>query len=194
MKKSLLVILTLLCLVSLAQAQHVAVKTNLVYGAVAQTPNLGLEVGLGNRSTLDVSGGYNWFNLDGSMENNKKLVHWLGQIEYRYWLCRTFNGHFLGVHALGSQFNISNHELPMLFGRGSEHYRHEGWAVGGGISYGYSFYLADRWSLELNVGVGYARLNYDKYDCVKCGKKLGTETRDYFGPTKAGVSLIFIIK
>lgn len=175
-------------------AQYVALKTNLLYGGYTFTPNLSLEVALGNRSTLDIGGGYNWFNLNGERDNNKKLVHWLGQIEYRYWFCEKYNGHFLGVHALGSQFNIAGHELPMLFGKGSAQYRHQGWGAGAGISYGYSFYLGKRWSLEANVGVGYARLQYDKYDCVKCGQKIESVGRDYFGPTKVGISMIYIIK
>lgn len=177
-----------------AKAQDLALKTNLAYGAYTYTPNLSLEIGLGKRSTLDLSGAYNWFNLAGSMENNKKLVHWIGQIEYRYWLCNKFNGHFFGVHALGTNYNISGHELPMLFGKGSKNFRYQGWGAGVGISYGYSFFLSNRLSLEANVGAGYVRLKYDKFDCVKCGQKIGPETRHYFGPTKVGISLIYIIK
>lgn len=177
-----------------AEAQHVAVKTNLLYGAYAYTPNLSVEVALGKRSTLDIGAGYNWFTPSNPDANNKKLVHWLGEVEYRYWLCRKFNGHFFGVHVLGTQYNIAQHNLPLLFGKNSADSRFEGWGAGAGISYGYSFYLGKRWSLEANVGVGYARLHYDKYDCVNCGRKQATEDRNYFGPTKAGVSLIYIIK
>lgn len=137
-----------------AHAQKAAVKTNLLYGVYTRTPNLGMEFALGDRHTLDLGGGYNPWNWKGSPGDNKKLVHWLAQAEYRY----------------------------------------EGWGAGGGISYGYSFYLGKRWSLEANIGVGYVRLHYDKYDCVKCGEKVGTESRNYFGPTKAGISLIYIIK
>lgn len=180
--------------VTAASAQTVAVKTNLLYGAYTYTPNLSLEIGLGRRSTLELGGGYNWLTYGDQQEASKKLVHWLGQLEYRYWLCNSFNGHFFGVHALGTQFNIAGHELPLLFGKGSEQYRYEGWGVGAGISYGYSFYLGKRWSLEATIGVGYARLYYDKFDCVKCGNKIATESRNYFGPTKAGLSLIYIIK
>lgn len=176
------------------QAQKLAIKTNLLYGAYTYTPNLGLELALSKRSTLEVGGGYNWFNKDASSVNNKKLVHWLGQMEYRYWLCSKFSGHFFGVHALGTQYNIAGHELPLLFGKDSKKHRYEGWGAGAGISYGYNFYLGKRWGLETNIGVGYARLHYDKYDCVKCGKKKATENRNYFGPTKAGISLIYIIK
>lgn len=189
----LLVCLSLLCSLE-ARSQHVALKTNLLYGAYTFTPNLSLEVSLGGRSTLEIGGGFNPWNAQGSVENNKKLAHLLGQIEYRYWFCDRFDGHFLGLHALGAQYNISSHELPMLFGKGSAAYRHEGWGVGAGVSYGYSFYLGKRWSLEATVGVGYAQLHYDRYDCIKCGNKIDSQVRHYFGPTKAGLSLIFLIK
>lgn len=178
----------------ITHAQKIAVKTNLLYGVHTRTPNLSLEFGLGNRHTVEFGGGYNPWDRKGSPGDNKKLVHWLAQAEYRYWLCSKFSGHFFGLHALGTQYNIGGHKLPLLFGKGSGDYRHEGWGAGGGISYGYSFYLGKRWSLEANIGVGYVRLHYDKYDCVKCGEKVGVENRNYFGPTKAGISLIYIIK
>ncbi|MEG2856489.1 DUF3575 domain-containing protein [Bacteroides sp.] len=193
--KRLLILLTLCVgLAGSVFAQgEVGIKTNLLYGAGAFTPNLGVEVGLGRRTTLDVSGGYNWFNLDGKKKNNKKLVHWMVQPEFRYFLCEKFNGHFFGVHALYSQYNIAGHNLPMLFGNGSKGYRHEGWAAGTGISYGYQLMLGRSWNLEFNVGVGYAQFKYDKYECKNCGEKVATETKHYFGPTKAGISLIWII-
>lgn len=87
----------------LAQGE-VGIKTNLLYGGYALTPNLGVEVGLGRRTTLDLSGGYNWFNLNGKDSNNNKTVHWMVQPEFRYFLCEKFNGHFFGVHALYSQY------------------------------------------------------------------------------------------
>lgn len=178
-----------------AYAQNVVgIKTNLLYGAGALTPNLGAEIDLGKRTTIDVSGGYNWFNHDGRRNDNKKLTHWMVQPEFRYWLCQKFNGHFFGVHALASGYNISRYNLPMLFGKGSQKYRHEGWAAGAGVSYGYQLILANHWNLEMNVGVGYARLKYDKYDCKTCGEKIGSSSKNYFGPTKAGISLIYIIK
>lgn len=177
-----------------ARAQKAAIKTNLLYGAYTYTPNLGIEAGLGRKTTLSLSGGYNPWNLSGTTENNKKLVHWLGQLELRYWLCQRFNGHFFGIHALGSQFNISGHKLPLLFGQDSKDYRYEGYAAGGGITYGYQFILGKRWNLEAAIGMGYARLNYGKYECHKCAEKLGDEKKNYVGPTNAGVSLIYIIK
>ena len=191
MKKNILLLLLLMCVVIPGKAQQVAVKTNLFYGAYTYTPNLGIEIGLGGRSTLDIGGGYNPWHRKGTATDNKKLVHWLGQIEYRYWLCQKFNGHFFGVHALGSQYNIGQHNLPLLFGKGSKNYRYEGYAFGAGISYGYQFVLGRHWNFETSLGVGYARLKYDKYDCPRCSEKITAESRNYFGPTKATVSLIY---
>lgn len=192
MKKSFLVTLSLLFCTSHSIAQKITLKTNLLYGSYAQTPNLSMEFGLGKRITLDISGGYNPWNRTGSAGNNKKLVHWIVQPELRYWTCQRFNGHFFGIHAFGSQYNISEYELPLLFGKGSKDYRYEGWAAGGGISYGYQWILGKHWNLEATIGVGYAYLKYDKYDCPKCGDYVGEYSKSYFGPTKAGVSLIYV--
>lgn len=193
MKRTILVFLALLfgC-IPVSRAQVVAVKTNLVYGATAFAPNLGLEFGLGKRSTLDLGAGYNWFTNNN--DSNKKLVHWLAQAEYRYWFCQKFNGHFIGAHALGTQYNIAGHDLRWLFGSEAKEHRYEGWGVGAGISYGYQFFLGKRWSLEATLGVGYVRLNYDRYKCPRCGELQGSEHRNYFGPTKAGITLIYLIK
>lgn len=176
-------------------SQDITIKTNLLYGVGTFTPNIGIEIGLGKRTTLDISGGYNWFNLDGAnSSNNKKLVHWIVQPEFRYFLCERFTGHFFGIHAIGSQYNIGGYELPMFFGKESKNYRYEGYAYGAGLSYGYQLPLAKRWNLEFNIGVGYMRMKYDQYDCSNCGElKENGATKNYFGPTKAGISLIFLI-
>jgi hypothetical protein len=171
-----------------------AVKTNLLYGAGTMTPNLGLEFGVSGRGTVNIAGGYNSRNLEGAADDgaNKKLVHNLFGIEYRYWLCERFNGHFFGVHTMGSRYNIGGYEIPLLLGEGSKNFRFDGFAVGAGLSYGCQFVLGTHWNLEAAVGVGYLYLRYDKYDCPKCGNKIGTSARDYLGPTNAGLSLMYL--
>ena len=44
------------------------------------------------------------------------------------------------------------------------------------------------------VGLGYARIEYEKYPCAECGSKLKDTGRNYFGPTKAALSIIYLIK
>lgn len=192
MKRIFLGIFLLGCVAaSPLKAQNVALKTNLFYWATTLTPNLALELGLTKQTTLEVGLGYNPWNLAGSEANNKKLVHLLGQVEYRYWPCEKFNGHFFGVHLLGATYNISGHELPLLFGKGSKDYRFEGWAAGAGVSYGYQFVLSSHWNLEAGLGLGFVRLQYDRFNCAKCAAKQNTAQRDYFGPTKATLAIIY---
>lgn len=193
-KKAILIVLLIASINIVAKGQDIAIKTNALYWGINGTINLGMEIGLDDNSTLDIGAGYNPWKVNGSGENNKKLAHWLGQVEYRYWFCRKFIGNFVGVHMLGGQYNISNYNLRMLFGKDSKDYRFQGYAIGGGISWGYQFYLGKHWNLETTIGVGYARLQYSKYNCKKCGVKLETKGRNYFGPTKAGVSIVYLIK
>lgn len=51
-----------------------------------------------------------------------------------------------------------------------------------------------RFSIEAVIGGGYARMEYDKYRCAGCGERMGHYKRNYFGPTRAGVSLIYFIR
>ena len=195
MKQKLIIIALIMCGFSAVAQERIAVKTNLLYGATTLTPNLGVEVGLGKHTTIDIAGGYNWFNLDGAKNNNKKLVHWMVQPEFRYFLAERFNGHYFGVHGIASMYNIGGYNLPMLFGKDSQNYRHEGSAYGVGFSYGYQYMLSERWNIAANIGAGYMNMNYDRYNCRNCGglNKEGV-TKNYFGITKAGISIIYIIK
>lgn len=194
MKNVLILLLTGFSFSTYLHSQEVAIKTNLLYGGYTLTPNIGTEIALGKRSSIDLSAGYNPWNLNGSSSSNKKLVHWLANAEYRYWICQPMYGHFFGVNMLGSQYNIAGYKLPLLFGKNSKDYRHEGYAIGAGFSYGYQFLLSKHWNIELNVGIGYAYLNYSRFNCVKCGSFIDKKHKNYVGPTKAGISIGYIIK
>ena len=159
-------------------------KTNLLYDATA-TFNLGVEFRTGQRTSLDVSGNWNPF----SFSNNRKWKHVLIQPEFRWWMKESFSGHFFGAHAHYAYYNVGN--LPKPFSANMREHRYEGWLAGVGVSYGYRWNFTSHWGLEATVGVGYAYMDYDKYDCETCGAKLGSDTKNYFGPTKAGVTLIY---
>ena len=182
-RKALLAFLLCIAIGSIA-AQKVALKSNLLYDATT-TLNVGLEVGLSPKWSLDLPVNYNPWEFS----DNKKLKHWLVQPELRYWFCERFNGHFLGLHGHASQFNVGGIKLF-----GLEDSRFEGNLYGGGLSYGYHWILNTRWSIEATIGLGYAYIDYTEYECARCGSEKDKGTRNYFGPTKAGISLIYIIK
>ncbi|WP_455625490.1 DUF3575 domain-containing protein [Parabacteroides sp.] len=171
------------------RGQRLAVKTNGLAWATT-TPNLGFEAALSERYTLQIFGSYNPFTL----KENHKLKHWLVQPELRWWARQAFRGHFVGLHVIGGEFNAGGIKLPFDLLSDLATYRYEGGGFGGGLSYGYQWRLGKRWGVEASVGFGYARLNYDKYPCEKCGEKIGEEKKNYWGPTKAAISIIYTIK
>jgi hypothetical protein len=161
-----------------------AIKTNILYDATMSI-NLGAEFKVGRRWTLEIPATYNPWAL--RADYKWKLL--LAQPELRWWPCEPFNGHFFGLHGHYAFYNIA--------GVGSEwmrNYRFEGWLAGGGITYGYQFYLGPRWNLELSIGAGYTNLEYDRSECILCGDFKGRETMGFIGPTKAALTLIYIIK
>ena len=168
-------------------AQKVAVKTNLLYDATA-TINLGLEIALAPKWTLEAEVGLNPFtgkNDDGSY--GKSLKHFRLHPEVRYWFCEAFYKHFLGLHIPYLIYNISDVKLL-----GTENERHQGWGTGVGISYGYQWVLGKHWNIEASVGVGYLYLDSEVYPCANCGTKVRDVKKHYFGPTQAAISAVYI--
>lgn len=191
-KRILFVLVAIIGFISPAIAQKVAVKSNLLYD-VTSTINLGTEFGLSPKWTLDVSANYNpW-----TYSNNKKWKHWLVQPEARYWFCNKMMGHFIGFHAIAGSYNIGNVNADFKF-LGTDFsklkdYRYEGWFVGAGVAYGYSWVLSKHWNLEAELGVGYTYSKSDKFECASCGEKLEDDkTHHYVGPTKAALNLVYV--
>ncbi|MCI6295072.1 MAG: DUF3575 domain-containing protein [Bacteroidales bacterium] len=186
-KYGLSLILTLASLLT-ANAQKVALKTNLLYDATT-TPNLGAELAMGKKSTLQLFYGLNPWKF--ASDRTKQLRHWLLIPEYRYWTCQKFNGHFFGIHALGGQYNVGGIDLPNPVFKDLDEKRYEGWYAGGGLTYGYQWLLSRHWNLEASVGVGYIRFHYKEFPCTECGALIQENNKNYFGPTKLALSLMY---
>ena len=151
----------LMCLLasSLYMYGQIAVKTNVAMDAVA-IPNLGVEVGLSKKLTLDVPMYYNpWKYSDSKMLKLAML-----QPELRYWLCDKFNGHFFGAHLMGGAYHTTGIDLPFSPFDDLKDFRYKGQFYGGGISYGYQFVLGRHWNLGATIGIGYAYVRYKKYE------------------------------
>jgi hypothetical protein len=167
-------------------------------GQWSPTPNLGVEVALWPRWTLDVDGAWNPFKF----RENKSTRFWAVQPEVRYWLCDKFNGHFFGLH--GQYADYQNF--------GMRKYVYDGHFAGLGLSYGYALPLCYRWKLEFNLGLGWNHIysknvwlresslgvpwrNYGpQWGNVEFVEERMRKSHDYFGITRAGVSAIFIIR
>lgn len=176
-----------------ANGQDVALKTNLV-GDVLLNPNLGIEVGLAPRWTMEVSGELNAWTIG----DDHKWKHWVVQPEARYWFCERFTGHFLGIHALGGQYNVGRIGFKSfnLFGTDFSklhNQRYQGWGVGAGVAYGYSWPVAKHWNVEAEIGVGWVYTRSDVYPCAECGTRLQkAKVHNYVGPTKLAFNIEYL--
>lgn len=198
MKRICVILLVCIAASFVAKAQYFSVKTNVLYDLTA-TLNLGAEFRLAPRWTLDISGNYNPWTFGTSEETMKKWKHAMIQPEARYWFCESLNGHFFAFHAQGGAFNwkMQNDFEGFKF-LGSDlsrlaYERLQGYFLGGGIAYGYSWLLSPHWNFEAEIGIGYSYIWYDVYECVGCGRKIEEDQRHhYVGPTKAALNLVYV--
>lgn len=186
------VLLVLFMAVQGMLAQKVAFKTNLISDALL-SPNVGIEVSVAPKMTLDFSGEFNLWKLSG----DKQWRHVAFQPELRYWLCDRFAGHFFGVHLLGGQYNIGgiNTDFKLLGTDFSKlrNTRFQGWFGGAGVAYGYDWILGKNWNLEAVIGLGWTYTRYDQFRCTGCGKKIKENTpHNYFGPTKVAINIEYL--
>ncbi len=168
-----------------AKAQT-AVYTNLA-GWATTTVNIGVEQALSRRWSLALDGMLNPWNFSGE----RHFHLWMARPELRLWFCRPMDGHFVGLHLLGGQYNIKNIDLPFGLLPKTERGRHyEGWMAGIGIDYGYQWILSRHWNAEAAVGVGYAYSPYQLYG--RCARVLDEGHRNYFGLTRLSLSISYV--
>ncbi|MDR2131485.1 MAG: DUF3575 domain-containing protein [Odoribacteraceae bacterium] len=172
-----------------------SIKTNVPLWLTG-SPNIGVEVTLTRQVTID--GEILWMPY--MFKKHEEVFRAaMASVEYRYHVSPSYyytndswDGFYVGPYALYGQFNIGlmrHHDMDRS-------YRRSGWGLSGGVSTGYKFYLSPRFKIDVNVGIGYAHLQYNKY-------KLGGEyarfpieqknTKSWIGPTKFGVYLIYNI-
>ena len=173
-----------------ANAQKVALKTNILYDALL-TPDLGIEAKVAPQWTVELTGNVNFWKV-----NDRRWKQWNLQPEVRYWFCQAFSGHFLAAHLIGGQYNFGNLPLGFKF-LGTDFSqlrdsRYQGWMGGAGVAYGYTWILDRHWNFEAEIGVGWIYADYDRYPCAVCGTKLDSGHHNYFGPTKAALNLVYV--
>ena len=170
------------------RAQGLALKSNILYDATT-TPNAGIELRLSNKWTAGMNMALNpW-----TFSDNKELKHLLVSPQVRYWLCESFSGHFFGANLAYVHYNVSDIKFPLSLYSGVDGERRQGDLAAIGASYGYSWILSPRWSLEAEAGLdlGYARS--DCYDSPKCGTYLGPDNKFLVLP-KLSLNIVYIIR
>ncbi|MFI3322482.1 MAG: DUF3575 domain-containing protein [Rikenellaceae bacterium] len=187
MKRYLLILVTVVISTPLF-AQDFSVNVNtlpVINGAI----NVGAAYAINNKYTIDLSGAVRpWTRNENSVNR-----YWGVKPETRYWFCQKFNGSFLGVFMTGSQYNIGGVDMPFGMFSDVEKYRFEGWALGGGVSYGYHFVLSKHWNIEASIGAGYTYYDFTQYRCpLLCARVLKDDCYHYWGINTASLSLVYI--
>lgn len=165
---------------------YMALKTNLLYDA-ALVPNIGVEFYLGRNWSLAGNWMYAWWHTD------RVHYYWRtygGDFEVRKWLGARAAEKPLTGHHIGLYGQIVTYDFE-LGGRG---YLGDKWSYGAGISYGYSVPVGKRLNLDFTLGIGYLGGIYKEYiPDAGCYVWQVTKNRKWFGPTKAEISLVWLI-
>ena len=130
-----------------AVAQIFAVRANAL-AAFTATIDLGAEVSVADKWTVEASGYWNPLRID-HLSTRFHAVQFGG----RYWLYESFVGHFVGAHLTYVGYDL-----------GSSTRRYDGRAFGIGVSYGYSWMLSTRWNVAVEAGIGLFRTRDTRRD------------------------------
>lgn len=166
-----------------------ALRTNLLYDA-ALIPNIGLEVGIGKYWSIAVDWWYTWIPID------KRHFYWQsygGYLSARYYFGRAaqvqrFAGHHVGLYGTMLTYDVEF---------GGKGYQAATFGFGGGVEYGYSLPVAPSLTIDFNLGLGYQGGQYKEYMPADDGSGhyvwMATKKRNWWGPTKAEISLKWLI-
>jgi hypothetical protein len=160
-----------------------AIKTNL-FQLGAGVANLGVEYPVGDRFSIDLPVTYSPYTI----KSNWKIRTLTLQPEFRWWWNSPMKGHFLGVHGHVGYYNVSLDRFDRYQDKNGDTPL---W--GGGLSYGYALPLKGAWNLEFTAGAGYAHLVYDIFYNVENGARYETSTKDYWGLTRIGITLVYTL-
>lgn len=166
----------------------VFLTTNLLYDA-ALTPNLGIGIYLGKRVTLFADWMHAWWS------NRDRRRYWRlygGDVEVRYHIGKLREQSPLGGHHIGVYGSLACYDFQ--FGRDHTGVLSDKYNYAVGISYTYSLPVSTHFNIDFNLGVGYLWGTYKKHRLIDdCDVWMSTHKMGWFGPTRAGVSLVWLL-
>ncbi len=168
-----------------------AVKTNLLFDA-ASALNIELEIPIGRRWSVALEWVFPWWLYE---KKQYALQLGNGNLEVKYWLGNRANrkqltGWFAGIYGGGGYYDMEwkNRGLQGEF-----------WHAGIGAGYAHPVSRNGNWRMEYSLGVGYLYSKYREY-VPKTGDdnewhliRRGDGRLDWFGPTRAKVSLVWML-
>ena len=155
---------------------HLSLRANLLRWATL-TPDLGVEWRICPSWGIAVNG--SWTSWTWS-DKDRRYALWEVAPEVRYYMGEKKAWH-LGAMFKAGQFNYKLSETGK-----------QGDLMGGGITAGYQLRLNKALDLDFNLGLGYLNADFEKYEVIDGVRvRRGNETKDWWGPINAGVTLVW---
>ena len=155
---------------------HLSLRANLLRWATL-TPDLGVEWRICPSWGIAVNG--SWTSWTWSDKDHRYAL-WEVAPEVRYYMGEK-KAWYLGAMFKAGQFNYKLSETGK-----------QGDLMGGGITAGYQLRLNKALDLDFNLGLGYLNVDFEKYEVIDGVRvRRGNETKDWYGPINAGVTLVW---
>ena len=155
---------------------HLSLRANLLRWATL-TPDLGVEWRICPSCGIAVNG--SWTSWSWS-DKDRRYALWEVAPEVRYYMGEK-KAWYLGAMFKAGQFNYKLSETGK-----------QGDLMGGGITAGYQLRLNKVLALDFNLGLGYLNADFEKYEVIDGVRvRRGNETKDWWGPINAGVTLVW---
>lgn len=155
---------------------HLSLRANLLRWATL-TPDLGVEWRICPSWGIAVNG--SWTSWTWS-DKDRRYALWEVAPEVRYYMGEK-KAWYLGALFKAGQFNYKLSETGK-----------QGDLMGGGITAGYQLRLNKALALDFNLGLGYLNADFEKYEVIDGVRvRRGNETKDWWGPINAGVTLVW---
>lgn len=157
---------------------RLALRANLLRWATL-TPELGLEWRINSSWGIVANGSWTSWSWNGK---DRRYALWEVMPEVRYYIGEKKAG-YVGAMFKAGQFNYKLSETGK-----------QGDLIGGGITGGYQLKLNRALSMDFNLGLGYLNADYEKYKVIDGVRvRQGKESKDWWGPVSAGVTLVWTI-
>lgn len=163
---------------SLSDTYHLALRANLLRWATL-TADLGIEWRINGSVGIVADGTYaSW----AWKHDSRRYALWEVNPEVRWYLGRKKNC-YVGAMFKAGAFNFRFSDAGK-----------QGDLLGGGITGGYMLELCDSLALDFSLGVGYVRAGCDSYSVIDGIRfRDGESTKNWWGPAKVGVTLVWKI-
>lgn len=113
-------------------------------------------------------------------DKDHRYALWEVAPEVRYYMGEK-KAWYLGALFKAGQFNYKLSETGK-----------QGDLMGGGITAGHQLRLNKALALDFNLGLGYLNADFEKYEVIDGVRvRRGNETKDWWGPINAGVTLVW---